>query len=172
MAKYLDKAGVQTLWNKMKSYVDSKDVVTSKLKYISSRTYISYTGYRKIATFNVDDATNASSLMVQGVIGDMSAGAMTYVSLVLGNRDGIAATGVVSSNRSSLSYSKVDLVAYQETDGSHTLYLKINNWFRYALFVSPFEDTSFVYTEETITSPSGTKVWQLSTQTDSGIITN
>ena len=172
MAKYLDKTGVQTLWDKMKSYVDSKDVVASKLKYIASRSYISYTGYRKLATFNVNDATNASSLMIQGVIGDMSAEAMTYVSLVLGNRDNFNGSGVVSSTGQSLAYSKVDLVAYQETDGSNTLYLKINNWYRYALFVSPLEDTSFVYNEETITSPTGTLVWQLSTQTGSGIITN
>ena len=173
MAKFLDKAGVQTLWNKMKSYVDNKDADTSKIKIASKTGLVEPSVYIKLATFSKSDDNNATCLIVQGALGGYPAFEMANVSLVFGNRYGFNATGIVTSQNLDTTLGKVDLVAYIETDGTHTLYLKVANWFRYSLFVTSFEQVSFDYSGEFILSPTGSEDWRLSSKIGtSGIITS
>ena len=115
--------------------------------------------YYKLASFPIDNAGNSCSLTVDGRIGGWNNGNKGYLSMIISNRDGIAASGTLIGN--ALLNELCDLVVYTSgatsTNSTATLYVKTYSWFAFDLTLGAMNGAEDVYDGNGVTTtPTGT----------------
>ena len=178
MGNFLDKAGLSTLWTKMKATFATKTSVDSKTNTsvlpndngeIKTKFRIAqkgYTGgssnvwYYKLCKFPVDNSGNYAGAIVSGRIGGWTNGDMSYLNALLWNRNGVGISLIdIAGGATSMStiWNTCDLAIYKETDNSATVYIKCTNYFTFDLDIKIYQSTaSIIYDGTYTTSPSGT----------------
>ena len=121
--------------------------------------------YYKLASFPIDNAGNSCSLTVDGRIGGWNKGNKGYLSMLISNRDGIAASGTLIGNAQLQDL--CDLVVYTSgatsTNSTATLYVKTHSWFAFDLTLGAMSGAEDVYDGNgSKTTPAGTLAWSLS----------
>lgn len=120
--------------------------------------------YYKLASFPIDNDANSCSLTIDGRIGGWNNGNKGYISLIISNRDGIAATGAIYGN---IGYDSCDLVVYtsgtSSTNNTAIIYVKTWSWFAFDLTIGCMSGTTDIYDGIGSTAtPAGTLAWSLS----------
>lgn len=120
--------------------------------------------YYKLASFPIDNSGNSCSLTVDGRIGGWNNGNKGYLSMVISNRDGVAASGTLIGNAN---LSLCDLVVYTSgatsTNSTAILYVKTYSWFAFDLTLGPMSGATDIWDGQAIkTTPAGTLAWTLS----------
>lgn len=120
--------------------------------------------YFKLASFPIDNAGNSCSLTVDGRIGGWNNGNKGYLSMVISNRDGVAASGTLIGNAD---LSLCDLVVYTSgtisTNSTAILYAKTYSWFAFDLTLGPMQGVTDIWDDQGAnTTPAGTLAWTLS----------
>ena len=120
--------------------------------------------YYKLASFPIDNGCNSCSLTVDGRIGGWNNGNKGYLSMVISNRDGVAASGTLIGNAD---LSLCDLVVYTSGTASANstaiLYVKTYSWFAFDLTLGPMSGAADIWDGQgTNTTPEGTLAWSLS----------
>jgi len=120
--------------------------------------------YYKLASFPIDNSGNSCSLTVDGRIGGWNNGNKGYLSMVISNRDGVAASGTLIGNAD---LSLCDLVVYTSGTASANstaiLYVKTYSWFAFDLTLGPMSGATDIWDGQAIkTTPAGTLAWTLS----------
>ena len=129
----------------------------------SGNTAGTYT-YYKLASFPIDNNGNSCSLTVDGRIGGWNNGNKGYLSMMISNRDGVAATGTILGNAS---LSLCDLVVYTSGSASSnstaTLYIKTYSYFAFDFTLGAMNGVTDAYDGVGSTAtPAGTLQWSLS----------
>lgn len=119
--------------------------------------------YFKLATFPVyNSGGNYASFIITGRMGGWQADNMSFVNMILYNRNGEGGGYINVAN--SAFFNLCDIVMYRETDGTSTAYLKVKSYYTFDINVNTFQATN-VYTGTAVT-PTGTLKWTASTQAD------
>lgn len=146
----------------------SYDDLTNKpslddLPRIKVQGYAPATRYYKLATFpEYNSSSNYASLIITGRMGGWEQGNMSFVNMLLYNRNGEGG-GYISVDNSNF-YDICDIVMYRDTDGTSTAYLKVNNYYTFDISINTFQATN-AYKDE-MESPSGTLKWTASVNAD------
>ena len=119
--------------------------------------------YYKFASFPIDNAGNSCSLTVDGRIGGWNNGNKGYLSRIISNRDGVAATGTLIGNAD---LNLCDLVVYTSgttsTNSTAVLYIKTYSWFAFDFTLGTMSGAEDIYDGKGSTAtPSGTFAWSL-----------
>lgn len=144
-----------------------------KTKYRCSQK--GYTGgsstywYYKLCTLPADNTGNYASAIISGRIGGWQSDNMSYINALLWNRDstGIALMDIAGS-ASSMSnvWDRCEIVMYDNSDNTCTVYAKCNQYFVFDLDIEVFQSTATLdYNGIYTTSVSGTLSAQASTST-------
>ena len=120
--------------------------------------------YYKLASFPIDNSGNSCSLTIDGRIGGWNNGNKGYISMMIPNRDGVAASGTLIGNAQ---LSLCDLVVYTSGTTSKNstaiLYVKTYSWFAFDLTLGTMSGVVDLWDGQGIkTTPTGTLAWTLS----------
>ena len=119
--------------------------------------------YFKLASFPVyNSGGNYASFIITGRMGGWQADNMSFVNMILYNRNGEGGGYINVAN--SAFFNLCDIVMYRETDGTTTAYLKVKGYYTFDINVNTYQATN-VYTG-TDDTPTGTLKWTASTQAD------
>lgn len=125
--------------------------------------------YYKVCTLPVSNDANYASVIVSGRIGGWGTDSMGYINALLGNRTapGISMINIATPLVSNLqtTYDRVDLVMYQNSDNTVTVYLKCSYYWVFDLDFEFFQSNIAIdYDGNYIsTTPEGTLVAAAST---------
>lgn len=119
--------------------------------------------YFKLASFPVyNNGGNYASFIITGRMGGWQADNMSFVNMILYNRNGEGGGYINVAN--SAFFNLCDIVMYRETDGTTTAYLKVKGYYTFDININTYQATN-VYTGTDVT-PTGTLKWTASTQAD------
>lgn len=126
--------------------------------------------YFPICKFPTDDAGNYASAIVSGRIGGWQSGNLSYINALVWNRDttDIALMDIAgSASTMKPIWDRADLVIYDNSDNSSTLYVKCNNYYTFDLDLELYQSgATILYDGSHInTTPSGTLMAQSSQST-------
>lgn len=143
-----------------------------KTKYRMSNKGYTYgeNWYFPICKLPIDNAGNYASAIISGRIGGWQSNNMSYINALVWNRDttDIALINIAGSATAMSSvWSRSDLVIYDNSDNSSTLYVKCNNYYTFDLDLELFQSGATILYDgsHTNTTPSGTLMAQTSTST-------
>lgn len=119
--------------------------------------------YFKLASFPVyNSGGNYASFIITGRMGGWQADNMSFVNMILYNRNGEGGGYINVAN--SAFFNLCDIVMYREADGTSTAYLKVKSYYTFDINVNTYQATN-VYTG-TDDTPTGTLKWTASEQAD------
>ena len=119
--------------------------------------------YFKLASFPVyNNGGNYASFIITGRMGGWQADNMSFVNMILYNRNGEGGGYINVAN--SAFFNLCDIVMYREEDGTSTAYLKVKSYYTFDINVNTYQATN-VYTGTDVT-PTGALKWTASTQAD------
>lgn len=119
--------------------------------------------YFKLASFPVyNSGGNYASFIITGRMGGWQADNMSFVNMILYNRNGEGGGYINVAN--SAFFGLCDIVMYRETDGTSTAYLKVKGYYTFDINVNTYQATN-VYTG-TDATPTGTLKWAASANAD------
>lgn len=119
--------------------------------------------YFKLASFPVyNSGGNYASFIITGRMGGWQADNMSFVNMILYNRNGEGGGYINVAN--SAFFNLCDIVMYREEDGTSTAYLKVKSYYTFDINVNTYQATN-VYTG-TDDTPTGTLKWTASEQAD------
>lgn len=119
--------------------------------------------YFKLASFPVyNSGGNYASFIITGRMGGWQADNMSFVNMILYNRNGEGGGYINVAN--SAFFNLCDIVMYREADGTSTAYLKVKSYYTFDINVNTYQVTN-VYTG-TDDTPTGTLKWTASEQAD------
>jgi hypothetical protein len=119
--------------------------------------------YFKLASFPVyNNGGNYASFIITGRMGGWQADNMSFVNMILYNRNGEGGGYINVAN--SAFFNLCDIVMYREEDGTSTAYLKVKSYYTFDINVNTYQATN-VYTG-TDDTPTGTLKWTASEQAD------
>lgn len=119
--------------------------------------------YFKLASFPVyNSGGNYASFIITGRMGGWKADNMSFVNMILYNRNGEGGGYINIAN--SAFFNLCDIVMYRETDGTSTAYLKVKGYYTFDINVNTYQATN-VYTGTDVT-PTGTLKWVASANAD------
>lgn len=119
--------------------------------------------YFKLASLPVyNNGGNYASFIITGRMGGWQADNMSFVNMILYNRNGEGGGYINVAN--SAFFNLCDIIMYRETDGTSTAYLKVKGYYTFDINVNTYQATN-VYTG-TDDTPTGTLKWTASTQAD------
>lgn len=119
--------------------------------------------YFKLASFPVyNNGGNYASFIITGRMGGWQADNMSFVNMILYNRNGEGGGYINVAN--SAFFNLCDIVMYREADGTTTAYLKVKGYYTFDININTYQATN-VYTGTDVT-PTGTLKWTASTQAD------
>lgn len=119
--------------------------------------------YFKLASFPVyNSGENYASFIITGRMGGWQADNMSFVNMILYNRNGEGGGYINVAN--SAFFNLCDIVMYREADGTSTAYLKVKSYYTFDINVNTYQATN-VYTG-TDDTPTGTLKWTASEQAD------
>lgn len=119
--------------------------------------------YFKLASFPAyNSGENYASFIITGRMGGWQADNMSFVNMILYNRNGEGGGYINVAN--SAFFNLCDIVMYREADGTSTAYLKVKGYYTFDINVNTYQATN-VYTG-TDDTPTGTLKWTASEQAD------
>lgn len=119
--------------------------------------------YFKLASFPVyNSGGNYASFIITGRMGGWQADNMSFVNMILYNRNGEGGGYINVAN--SAFFNLCDIVMYREADGTSTAYLKVKGYYTFDINVNTYQATN-VYTGTDVT-PTGTMKWAASANAD------
>lgn len=119
--------------------------------------------YFKLASFPVyNSSDNYASFIIMGRMGGWQADNMSFVNMILYNRNGEGGGYINVAN--SAFFNLCDVVMYREEDGTSTAYLKVKSYYTFDINVNTYQATN-VYTGTDV-PPTGTLKWTASANAD------
>lgn len=121
--------------------------------------------YIKIAHLPVSDGSNGAHVIIEGELGGYGAGDKALFRCLITNRDKIVIFGNLEKADADITAStnKVDIVAYQDSDNTVTVYLKRAGYYVYDFNVFVHGDKTGTIYNGTAVTPTGTEKAKLST---------
>lgn len=155
--------GLVTGVSSVNGKTDAVTIELDDLPRIKVQGYAPATRYYKLATFpEYNSSSNYASLIITGRMGGWEQGNMSFVNMLLYNRNGEGG-GYISVDNSNF-YDICDIVMYRNADGTSTAYLKVNNYYTFDISINTFQATN-AYKDQ-MESPSGTLQWTASVNAD------
>ena len=129
--QFLDKNGVQTLWNKTKQLVENSKG-SAEAHYIRIRDSIAFSNanpsWRLICVFPIDNAINKCSATIDGKMGGWTKGNSYLIHAIVMNRDGAAGYGITSGPiNTTTDFSMLELYK-NNSDNKAYLYIKAKGY--------------------------------------------
>lgn len=119
--------------------------------------------YFKLASFPVyNSGGNYASFIITGRMGGWQSDNMSFVNMILYNRNGEGGGYINVAN--SAFFNLCDVVMYREADGTTTAYLKVKGYYTFDININTYQAVN-VYTG-TDDTPTGTLKWTASEQAD------
>lgn len=169
LATKTDATTVQILSNQVSANTEAiEDLESASNEIKITRENQSNTGrwYKLTTLAKNDDSTHSDSINIRGRLADTNAAYSSQIDITLGTRmtNNINAVGELYTNATEgLAFRNGDIVVYQETDLTYSVYLRLSNWCDVELRAI-VHDCQFEYDGTySADEPSGTLVWSLST---------
>ena len=123
------------------------------------------TWYYPIARLPVNNAGNYCSVVLTGRIGGWVKANMSFINVLMSNRDGEYGTVFNLAQNSPEALAVTDIVVYKQTDNTSIVYLKSQGYANFDLNINTFQ-AEYIYNGEYTLTPTGTLAWAASTSQD------